>query len=132
MEQAELTVIRNQKELRSTRTPPMLREDDNRFDRKRDRLIVCDGCGSAVRQSSKQRKTTYERSTCEIAGSFRDATRKEIPGALRRRAWEEKIIDATWLCHERCKAPMTAGNLEARKARAAAWRLAQEKKRPKR
>ena len=132
MHRADLTVIRNLKELRTTRTPPMLREDDNRFDAKRDRVIICDGCGREVQQSSRRRRTTFDRITCEIAGSFQDGTWKEIPNALRRRAWEERIIDATWLCHETCKAPMTEGNPEARKARAAAWRLAEERKRAKR
>ena len=48
MEKASLTIIRELTQLRTTRTPPVLREDDNRFDPKRDRLIVCDGCGNAV------------------------------------------------------------------------------------
>ena len=55
MEKASLTITRELTQLRTTRTPPVLREDDNRFDARRDRLIVCDGCGSGARQASKRK-----------------------------------------------------------------------------
>ena len=103
--------------LKPTILPTFLPKNDNRFDVKSARVFICDGCGNMVRFSSKTRRTAYGRIACDFAGSYKDITWSDIPGVLQRRAWEERVIDATWLCHQVCGAPMTGVNPDARRAR---------------
>ena len=105
-----------------SRLPPMLPDEDNRFGMKSSRVFVCDGCGNVVRFSGQKRQTAYQRIHCDFAGSYYDSSWADIPGVLQRRAWEERLIDATWFCTQFCHAPMTGVNTEQRLARAEAWR----------
>jgi len=92
------------------RTPAALMEGDTRFAKKNDRVFVCDSCEHIVWPSSHARGTQYSRVECEVAGSWSDTSWNDIPGSLQRRAWELKLIDATWTCHQLCRAPMTGCN----------------------
>jgi hypothetical protein len=112
-----------------TRLPPILPKDDNRFGIKTARVFICDSCGNRVNFSSQQRGATFRRIECDFAGSYVDTSWSDIPGMLQRRAWEDRLIDATWNCSQFCGAPMTGVNPERRKARTEAWQQAQSPKR---
>ena len=104
------------------RIPETLCERDRRFDSKAKRVFVCDGCGTTVRFSSQRRGTTYSRVDCDFAGSFKDNTWAGIPNSLRERAWQERIIDASWYCHQFCGFRLTGKNEANRLARSGEWR----------
>ena len=107
-----------------SRVPPALPSHDSRFAMKRLRKIVCDGCGNIVPYSSMTRRTVFHRIECEFAGSYAEKKWSDIPGELQKRAWEERLIDATWYCSQFCGAEMTGVNTEKRRARADAWQQA--------
>ena len=88
-----------------SRMPARLAEEDERFhEKKKQRVFVCDtpGCKQVVRFSSTLNKTECKRSECEFAGSFSDHGWHDLPAALRKEAWEERFINATWHCAHLC------------------------------
>ena len=105
-----------------TRKPEQLSPRDNRFGPKSERIFICDGCGNAVQFSSKQKNTQYFRVQCDFAGSWSDNTWSRLPYTFYRRAWEERLIDATWYCSEICNAPVTGGNQANRLQRGGNWK----------
>ena len=109
-----------------TRKPEYLQIGDTRFDRKATRTIHCDRCGNIVTRSSKHNRTTFQRFMCEFAGSYNDNSWADIPSALQKLAWENRIIDATWKCSEFCEARMTGLPNEKRQRRAQTWAWWQE------
>ena len=111
-----------------SRMPARLAEEDERFhEQKKQRVFVCDtpGCKQVVRFSSKLNKTGCKRAECEFAGSFSDHGWHDLPAALRKEAWEERFINATWHCHHICLAEVTL-NEEQNKKRNDRIRLYQE------
>ena len=97
-------------------------EGDNRFGKKNERVFICDSCHNMVWHSSETQGTQYTRYQCEFAGSWNDSSWIDIPGTLQHRAWELQLIDATWTCHQVCKAEMTGVNPDRRMARPQKWR----------
>merc|ERR1712078_387175 len=83
--------------------------------KKKERVFVCDtpGCKQVVRFSSKL--TQYKRAECEFAGSFSDHDWHDLPAALRKEAWEERFINATWHCSHICSADVTLNEEQNRK-----------------
>ena len=104
-----------------SRQPPILSAADNRLGVKAARVFVCDGCGNIARFSSQKRNTPYHRIECDFAGSYVHSSWTDIPGSLQRRAWEERLIDASWFCTQFCGAAMTGGDAQQRLARTQAW-----------
>ena len=82
------------------------------------RAFVCGtpNCGEVVHFSSAQNQTRYHRAECEFAGSFACHAWEDLPACLRKEAWEERFIDATWHCTHMCGAKMTI-NEEQNKSR---------------
>ena len=74
-----------------------------------------------VWHSSQSGETQYTRYQCEFAGSWNDSSWVDIPGTLQHRAWELQLIDATWTCHQVCRAEMTGVNSAERMARPQKW-----------
>ena len=99
-----------------SRMPARLAEEDDRFhEKKKERVFVCDTpwCNQVVRFSSKL--TQYKRAECEFAGSFSDHGWHDLPAALRKEAWEERFINATWHCSHLCSADVTLNEEQNRK-----------------
>ena len=109
-----------------TRKPALLQIGDTRFEKKATRTIHCDRCGNIVTRSSRQKNTTFQRFVCEFAGSYNDNTWADIPSALHRLAWENRLIDATWSCSEFCDVRMTGLPSEKRRLRAQVYALQEE------
>jgi len=103
-------------------TPSQLDPKDNRFDKRNERIFVCDGldCGNIVKISSLEKGTPYSRLECEFAGGWVDASWTWIPGKFQRQAWELGLIDATWRCSQFCKQQPT-GQRSSSINRAQAW-----------
>ena len=81
------------------------------------RVFVCDtpGCKQVVRFSSTLNKTECKRAECEFAGSFSDHGWHDLPAALRKEAWEERFINATWHCSHLCSADVTLNEEQNKK-----------------
>ena len=105
------------------RMPAALPSGDTRFAVRAKRVFVCDGCGNIVPYSQKSKQTVYHRIQCDFAGSYVDNTWTDIPGCLQKQAWEDRLIDATWHCHQFCKAPMTGIRSEERRKRTQASQI---------
>ena len=99
--------------------PAWLSQRDDRFHvSKKQRVFVCDtpNCGQVVRFSSTRNKTMCKRADCEFAGSLSCQDWDDLPACLRKEAWEERFINATWHCAHLCGAEMTL-NEEQKKRR---------------
>ena len=111
-----------------TRMPARLSAPDNRFHKsKKARVFVCDECGQEVRFSSVHRNTGYRRADCEFAGSFHCNKWHDLPAFLRREAWEQRFIDATWYCAHICGAKTTLNEeqKQRRQERTTHWQSTQ-------
>ena len=109
-----------------TCVPEALPEGDDRFaERKKERVFVCDVCGETVRFSSFKKGTDpWRRTDCEFAGSFSDRSWDDIPAPLRRRAYDMRLINASWTCTRFCGAEKMLGQRDTRNERTLAWTLA--------
>ena len=104
------------------RTPSWLDPRDKRFEKRDQRICVCDWCGNIVTRSSVTRGTAYSRLQCEFAGGWVDQSWKDqIPGKFQERAWELGLIDATWHCTQFCGNKPT-GCMSSSIQRLQAWR----------
>lgn len=116
-----------------TRLPDELPPGDDRINvSKKKRVFVCDDCRQVVTFSSLRNETLTNRDECEFAGSFISHGWEDLPDWIRKTAWENRLIVATWNCSHTCQAPTTLNERQKqlRRDRNDAWKQERQGQEP--